>query len=647
MDYLDTSAVIGQNYTGPYISNGKFQKSVSFGDRAPLTVLDSYSRLHDTVYALYEPGIKRKAADSIYHDRASQLPGALPSLAGDAVLYGNAGLHSLGNLATSVGTGFKYGGPIGAFGGLVYGGVENMIDLYDYMTHADEAKKDVLKLESLDPYPQFQLSPHIDVTSSTKRNLIPTEYYASDGINAESINVDGQPNGPTNAVVGSVVDKSGSATCACEPDCGTGTLSSVSPPTQWLGGGEYKTMVKNQKQKQNKLAITVKMPKAPKQKPNKPKNKAKKMAVTERSSGAISSITTAPVAIGNSVRGSESIVVGTGKNGIIVRGRDFMFAPVGTGSVTTWTLCGGSPLSPAAFADTTLANYMRIYAKFRFRAITAHFITSSPTSANGDVMFYYGKDRSSVFLNQTSTQLLGFVLSDPNTVIGPQWTNHSAQLKVSGDWKLTDYGMHDGIEEYADGELFLLSKTSTTDSPGYVLFDYVIEFAEHQLQPRLLEFPIPRIQWSQVNLAITSVAVTQADSVSSTQGLQVSGNNISGTASAVPSGTQIGDIFKMVLDITNSASGSWTVATPASAWAIRTSTAGSGPAFTLSDGVTLYAQYSEGNRWSIFANPTAAFAGEIDHMGIVWRNTGTTTMNVQCWLSYIGSAGSKAFAPNY
>ncbi len=159
--------------------------------------------------------------------------------------------------------------------------------------------------------------------------------------------------------------------------------------------------------------------------------------------GPVSSITTAPVAIGNSVRGATKSIMKT-TNGVRVRGRDFMFSPIGTGTIVTWTLCGGTPLTPAAFADSVIANYQRMYMKFRFHSVVVHYITSSPTSANGDVMFYYSKDRSSVFLNQTSNQLLPFVFTDQNTVLGPQWTNHSAKFLVSGGWKLTDYGTGGG-----------------------------------------------------------------------------------------------------------------------------------------------------------------------------------------------------------
>jgi hypothetical protein len=416
--------------------------------------------------------------------------------------------------------------------------------------------------------------------------------------------------------------------------------SSVFSPYQWVDGGEINSMAKKSK------AVVVRAPKAPKPKQKTKRNKAPKsssMVGMNNMQGAVTSITTAPIAIGNSVRGIETQVVRKGKN-VCLRGRDFMFAPVGTGSVTTWTMCGATPLTPAAFADTTLANYMRLYAKFRFNWITVHYITSSPTSANGDVMFYYGKDRSSVYLNQTSTQLLGFVMSDPSTVIGPQWTNHSATLKMTGDWKLTDYGMHDGLEEYADGEVFLLSKTSTEDSPGYVLFDYEIEFAQHQIQPRLLTFPIPKIQYAPINLARSGLSVTAGDKFSAV----ASGTDISGAASIIPAGTVSGDVFKVIIDVTNSAPGSWTNCTTANLMNAAINFDGANVALSISDGTTVYAVCTGSNTFVFYQNPEQAFnAGTAYRSGIIYGVSATVTYNLQCWMSYIGTVGIAATKPNY
>lgn len=376
------------------------------------------------------------------------------------------------------------------------------------------------------------------------------------------------------------------------------------------------------------------------------KKRKSKQKASASNFGPVSSITTAPVAIGNSVRGSTKKIVRTA-NGVQVTGRDFMFAPIGTAAtVNDWTVVGGSPLTPAAFADSVIANYQRMYMKFRFKSFVVHYITSSPTSSSGDVMFYYGKDRSSVFLNQTSSQLLPFVFTDQNTVLGPQWTNHSAQFAVTSDWKLTDYGMHDGVEEYADGEVFLLSKTSTTDSPGYVIFDYVVEFAQESFQPRLLLFPIPRIQWKCTSFGTSASAVTTDTSFN----FSLRGNDLSGNAATMPTNAAKGDIYKIIFDVTNSGSASWTNVTASNL--IENQIGNVDTAFVISDGFTCYGVW-DGTFMQVFPNATQAYTpssltgSNNTGSNLTYGVSATVTFNMICWISYIGTALSTANFPNF
>lgn len=402
-----------------------------------------------------------------------------------------------------------------------------------------------------------------------------------------------------------------------------------------LKNAELQAEVKTLQNKVAQLSIKPSSKKAAKKKAKKAKSK---VMGGSGPWGPVSSITTAPVAIGNSVRGSSKQITKTAA-GIRLRGRDFMFTPIGTiASIVDWCSIGGTPLTPAAFTDSVIANYQRMYMKFRFHSFVVHYITSSPTSTAGDIMFYYAKDRSSVYLNQTSPQLLPFVFTDENTVMGPQWTNHSAAFNVSGNWKLTDYGMHDGVEEYADGEVFLLAKTVSTESPGYVLFDYDVEFAQESFQPRLLSFPIPRIQYFQTSIGRTATAVTTGTIFNAVP----VGNNLSGTTASVPAGIAQGDLFKVIFDVTNSVPSSWVGCTTGNLLQIRQYTYGN--AVTITDGFTCYAMVDTSNTFYLFQNAEAAYSGA---SAIYFGVSATATFNIQVWMSYIGTTDDASNKPNF
>jgi hypothetical protein len=87
------------------------------------------------------------------------------------------------------------------------------------------------------------------------------------------------------------------------------------------------------------------------------------------------------------------------------------------------------PITPCCLPSSILRNYCQMFNKFRVNKVIVHYITSSPTSQAGDVLFYYEKDRLAPMADYSSSSFLPYVLSDPHTVIGPQWTNHSAVIR--------------------------------------------------------------------------------------------------------------------------------------------------------------------------------------------------------------------------
>lgn len=128
------------NYTGPYISDGKFQTSVEFGKSKPLNRLDAFSRYHDSAFAHYKDYGHRTAANSIYYDQTRN-GNKTENFAGNVVLYGNQVKSALGNMPFGVGN----------FPGLIYGGIKNLYNLADYVHNRNKYRKEVLAYYKTDP----------------------------------------------------------------------------------------------------------------------------------------------------------------------------------------------------------------------------------------------------------------------------------------------------------------------------------------------------------------------------------------------------------------------------------------------------------------------------------------------------------------
>jgi len=345
------------------------------------------------------------------------------------------------------------------------------------------------------------------------------------------------------------------------------------------------------------------------QKNRKQKNKPKKGNTSRKGSkmsnsrnptfGPVSTINTAPVAVGNSLRGSQPIVLQTA-DGVRVIGRDFGFTPYATGSVAGWALVGGMPLTPACMPSTALRNFLQLYNKFKFNTCNFHYITSSSTSTTGDVMFYYSKNADSSNPNWTSNSFLPFVLSDPYTVIGPQWTNHTITVNPTGPYRSTDYGLSNNQSTYSQGDVYLYSKTSSTESPGYVIFDYDITFKELSVNPRAGLLPLIKAQWQPIAMNFANGAVTTA-----TIAVNTSLNTafIGGSTITVPAFV-IGDVYKIIIDNTNS---TYVALTSSNFFVFNAGNISS--AFALADGFTLYCVAVTTTTLEFYATDTEAFSG--------------------------------------
>lgn len=315
--------------------------------------------------------------------------------------------------------------------------------------------------------------------------------------------------------------------------------------------------------------------------------------------GAVSTINTAPVAIGNSISGFKSRVTST-PGGVRIIGRDYGFTPQGTGTSTTWAVAGGIPLTPACMPTTILRNFVHMYSKFKIHSITFHYITSSATSSTGDIVFYNQTSAPSSMINWTASSFLPFVLSEPENVIGPQWTNHSMVVRPKGGWKHCNPFLNADQDDDSYGDIYLLTKTATTDSPGYVIMDYDISFTELEFNPRSAFVPLAAAQWAPFDLTWSEARTiydTGANSLSGTVG-------VGATAITQFTATASGDIYKVFIDVTNS---TFTSGTAANLWVTQLFTAVY-KTLNLTDGFTVYARAFSTTRFEFYASLESALS---------------------------------------
>jgi hypothetical protein len=385
-------------------------------------------------------------------------------------------------------------------------------------------------------------------------------------------------------------------------------------------------MVKKSNNKPNKQGKAKKQAKA---KTNKPK-KATMSSRSNPTFGNVATINTAPVAIGNSMRGMKSQILQTG-TGVRILGRDFGFTLLASTNITNWVLVGGMPLNPACLPSSALRNIFLMYNQYRLKNFCAHYITSSSTSSTGDIIFYCRRNEGSSLPQPVSSTFLPFVLTDEFTVMGPQWTNHTFCLKPTGNWLDTDYGATGELSNYNEFDLFVYSKTSTTDSPGYVIIDYEFEFKELSLNPRagiISTVAGAQAQWQQVGLTFSASQTAGGAAYPA----NVSGQTITGSANTSWSPTN-GDIYEMVLDVSNS-----TFTTPSNkALAFSRQDNGQTIAITPVDGMVWYISYefvSSSLHVEFYLNVDAALTSTNN---LVWGSTATYSIVLNVWVKLVTS----------
>jgi len=339
----------------------------------------------------------------------------------------------------------------------------------------------------------------------------------------------------------------------------------------------------------------------------------------------VSMVTNAPLQLGNTVRGVAPKVTHI-NDGVRVAGRDFIFSASNVNGAANWTLCGGLPITPAAMFGSNLKQFSNMYASYRFVDIAFHFITAEPATQLGNIMFYIQKSRSDPMIPWGSnSSFLPFVLSDPSTVMGPVWMNHTAYYKPEPRWRSTDYLLGDDLDDEAAGDVFLFVNSPVNTTPGYVMMDYTIEFKELSANPKRNLLPLQRTAWVNTSLGLNAANVTSG---STAVALGIFGNDLTGQAAVAPVGISLGDIYKVVIDSDHTSYGG---ATSSNLLQLKYP---SGQGVAITNGFTCYALVDVTTpRFSLF--PSISFARAGVNNFVFGLTNGSLTFNLMVWVSLI------------
>lgn len=365
--------------------------------------------------------------------------------------------------------------------------------------------------------------------------------------------------------------------------------------------------------------------------------------------GPVSTIDTAPVSMGNSIHGSEPMVRHT-PSGVRVQGRDFMLqlATV-TSAVTNWVMVGGCPLIPHAFVASALRSFSGMYAEFVVHGLTFHFITSSATSNNGNVMFYVNKDRGNALLDTSNANFMSVVLSDPHTTIGPLWRNTTATYQPAIRAYSTNILNDEDLTHSGPGELVLYTRNTAgaTNSPGYVLIDYDISFNILQTSPRLLTFPMSRLKYAQYGLgySVDVTVVLGAEAVVRTNTVL-----LDGTTSVITNdpAAKLGDVYKVVmLPQFGVYSGLFTPNTILESGARQgAETSVVGIPQVIDDGFTCFGVFMASVNGILMLYPTMTAAMSQSNP-YKWGISTTGQFQIPSWLSLVGNVVGGVYQSNY
>lgn len=322
-------------------------------------------------------------------------------------------------------------------------------------------------------------------------------------------------------------------------------------------------------------------------------------------------ITTAPVSIGTSIQASKPHVLNTPEGSRVI-GREFLCS-VFESNNSNWQLSAAAPINPAYYVGSTMGQFARAFQFYRFAAIDIHFVTRQPTSVTGEIALVYSSIITEPAENGSSAAFLPRVMTRGDAVIGPLWTNHSITVPCDDKWRLIDCFTSTEINLNIMGEVQAYTLSSVSDTAGYLLIDYVLDFKTTMFTPHSTLIPVSTGPGASYTLTDTSTTPTALNAVQLTNASIVTLAN--------------GSIFRFIMDADQSTPATGT--TLGNAWEVvttfnsnTTTTANSITTLAVTDGMLVYGVVV-GSSIYCYTSYESAIAGDSSGQ-LFYRTTGST-----------------------
>lgn len=330
-------------------------------------------------------------------------------------------------------------------------------------------------------------------------------------------------------------------------------------------------------------------------------------------------VSPAPVSLGTTVTASTP-TTRTIKNGVNLTGREFVCA-VFEADHSNWQAASIAPVHPAFYPGSTIGNVARNYQFYRFKKLIVHFVTRQPTSVTGEIVLCYAKNVLDPAIDGSLSTFIPRVMTMGNAILGPLWQNHSMIVDVDSKFRLVDCFNAGTFADNVNGEIQAYTLSGVTDTAGYLLWDYEIEFTDTMFTPHSSAIPVSTGPGTQYSLGMVATAANTAAICTN------------GTIAAFNNGT----IFKFVIDVDQSTVGTGATISNLFLWeseygATTTTVSSVANNFVAQDGTVLWLLVV-GSNILVYTSYEAALSG--DGSGQVFVRTATSTASTFVGLAYV------------